>query len=76
LRPLKGGLGSASVVLEGFTAGALVAGQHRFGSAVDPATAHYGRSPAAARSEFGGDEARRRPADEPWHRVFGPAARR
>ena len=65
---LKGGLGSASVVLEGFTAGALVA-VNSFGSAVDPATGALWAESAVLEGEFG-RENHRRPVDEPWHAVF------
>lgn len=65
---LKGGLGSASAVLEGFTVGALVA-VNSFGAAVNPATGALWAEPFALDGEFG-REHRRRPADEPWHAVF------
>jgi L-aminopeptidase/D-esterase-like protein len=65
---LKGGLGSASAVLEGFTVGALVA-VNSFGSAVNPATGALWAAPFALDGEFG-DEPARRSADETWHAVF------
>jgi len=51
---LKGGLGSASVVLEsGHTVGALVAA-NPFGAAVVPQTGHFWAAPFEVDSEFGG----------------------
>lgn len=55
---LKGGLGSASAVIDGMTVGALVA-VNSFGSAVDPRTGDLWAAPFELNDEFGG---RRSPA--------------
>ena len=55
---LKGGLGSASAVINGNTVGALVA-VNSFGSAVDPRTGDLWAAPYELKAEFGG---RRSPA--------------